>query len=199
VNEKIRYKIATLSQIIWWPTFWFIAYFIVRAEVEDNLSLPKDANARFIIAANHQSKLDPFVITGIIKPRFWRRLLPYRYITANQFLYSYLYIWLLWPLGGFPAYKTEREGWGLKHSELIHSMGQTLCIFPEGQRSKPNEIKPKHGLARIASLPNTYVIPINLQWYHNPRRVKVIIGSSYNADGLSSDEILKNIYNLSSK
>lgn len=195
-HEHWRGILATVGQIVWWPVFWFLANFICRAKVQNNLILPDDPEARFIIAANHQSRLDPFVITGVLGPRFWWRLMPYRYIAANLYLYNWGYTWLLWPLGGFPAQQTKWEGWGLKRAKQILIASQTVCIFPEGQRSLPNEVQPKRGVAVLANMPNTYVIPIKLSWQLNPRRVKVIIGQAYSAHRHPPKKILDTIYGL---
>lgn len=195
--ERFRRSIATVGQIIWFPAFWFLAYIICHARVTDNLRLPQDPEARFIVAANHQSMLDAFIITGVLAPRFWHRLLPYRYITANQYLYRPKFMWLLWPLGGFPAFPSKREAFGLDQAEKLLTLGQTVCIFPEGQRSLPNEIKPKRGVSVLANTPRTYVIPIKLHWHRRRKQVEVIIGQAYKAKGHSPDEILKTIYRLS--
>ncbi|MCX6729822.1 MAG: lysophospholipid acyltransferase family protein [Candidatus Saccharibacteria bacterium] len=195
--KRFRRTLAIVGQLIWFPAFWFLAYIICRAKVLNNLNLPSDPKARYIIAANHQSRLDAFIITGILSPRFWIRLLPYRYITANQYLYNPRFTWLLWPLGGFPAFHTKREGSGLEQAQKILISGQTVCIFPEGRRSRPYEEKPKRGVGVLANTPRTYVIPIKLQWRHKPRRVNVSIGKAYKAAGHTPDNILSTIYKLS--
>lgn len=194
--ERYRAVLATAGQMMLFPAFWILAYIICRARVNNGLELPSDPKARFIIAANHQSKLDAFVITGIIKPSLWLRLLPYRYITANQFLYNPRYAWLLWPLGGFPAYQTKRENGGLPKAQQILKMGQTVCIFPEGQRSRKYETTPKRGVAVLASMPDAYILPIKLQWHKRPRRVFVSLGKAYKAAGHTPDDILRTIYEL---
>lgn len=196
MREKFRSTLAASSQIVCYPTFWFLAYVLCRAKVKSNLVLSKNTQARFVIAANHQSRLDAFIITGILRPRLWSKLLPYRYITANQYLYSWGTGWILWPLGGFPAFPTKYEGWGLEQAQKILKSGQTVCIFPEGRRTRPHEEKPKRGISVLANWPNTYVIPIKLQWHHKPRRVFVSIGKAYKAVGDTPDSILNTIYKL---
>jgi 1-acyl-sn-glycerol-3-phosphate acyltransferase len=196
-SEQLRGVLATVGQIVCQPAFWFLAYIVCQAKVEYRLILPDDPKARFIIAANHQSRLDAFVITGILKPHFWRRLLPYRYITANQFLYGWATMWVCWPLGGFPAYPTTHEKWGLARAKQVLAAGQTVCIFPEGQRSIPQEILPKRGVAVLANTPHTYVIPIHLQWQRRRRHVELVVGQAYNASGRSAVEIMDTIYRLS--
>lgn len=195
--ERFRSVLATIGQIIWFPAFWLLAYIICHAKVTNNLKLPKDPDARFIIAANHQSMLDAFIITGVLAPRYWHRLLPYRYITANQYLYKPKFMWLLWPLGGFPAFPTTHEPYGLEQAQNLLESGQTVCIFPEGQRSLPNEIKAKRGVSVLANVPRTYVIPIKLHWHRRRKHVEVIIGQAYKAKGHTPDDILRTIYQLS--
>lgn len=197
--ENLRGTLAVFSQIICYPIFWFLAYVLSSAEVKDYLLFPDDKDAIFVIAANHQSRLDPFILTGIIRPKYWKHLLPYRYITANQYLYYPGFVWFLWPLGGFPSSATRIEEYGLKRALNIVNHKQTVCIFPEGQRSVPNEIEPKKGVAVLASIPNVYVIPIYIRW-QNPkiaRKVRITIGKPYRANGQSPQQIMKKIYNLS--
>jgi 1-acyl-sn-glycerol-3-phosphate acyltransferase len=197
VSERLRGNLATFGQIVCFPMFWFIAHVICHVKVQSELkTLPKGRKAHFIIAANHQSALDPFVITGVISPHFWSKLLPYRYITANQYLYKPKYIWFLWPLGGFPAYDTQREVWGLRRAQNILDSGQTVCIFPEGQRARKHEVKPKKGVSILANSPNTYIIPIKLKWQLKPRQVTLSIGKAYKAQGHTPDDILNKIYAL---
>lgn len=162
----------------------------------NQLVLPADTKARYIIAANHQSRLDAFVIAGIIGPRYWRQLLPYRYITANQYLYNWRTGWILWPLGGFPAFSKKRGTSGLKRAGQIFDLGQTIGIFPEGRRSRPRTVRPKNGVAVLADLPHAYIIPINVQWRHGPRRVKITVGAAYRPKQPSAEKILDTIYTL---
>jgi 1-acyl-sn-glycerol-3-phosphate acyltransferase len=194
--ESFRRYLALAAQILWVPAFWFMTYVVCRAKVRDNLQAPSHPGAHFVVAANHQSRLDPFVITGALGLRHARRLWTYRYITGNAYLYSPKFAWLLWPLGGFPAYPTKREGYGLEQAKKILNSGQTVCIFPEGRRSKPHEFEAKRGVSVLADMPKTYVIPIHLQWRLKPRGVTVTIGNAYNAASQSPDSILKTIYDL---
>jgi 1-acyl-sn-glycerol-3-phosphate acyltransferase len=196
VAERIRGVLASAGQIICFPIFWFLAFVICRGEVHGDLKLPKGRKLKFVIAANHQSALDPFVMTGVLAPKYWLQLLPYRYITANQYLYKPKYIWFLWPLGGFPAYPTRIEGWGLKRAQHILNQGQTICIFPEGQRALKHEVKPKRGVSVLASTDETFLLTIRLEWKRNPRKEDIHIGQAYTAQGHTPEKILDSIYSL---
>ncbi len=195
MTERLRGWLATVGQIIWYPAFWLLAHVICHTEVSNRLSLPANQRVHFVIAANHQSQLDAFIITGILGPRY-RRLWPYRYITANQYLYAPRFAWLLWPLGGFPAYSTKLELWGLDRAVRILKAHQTVCIFPEGQRASPHKIIPKRGVTALANLPDVYIIPIHLQWIKRRRLVKLSIGPAQPASGQTPQQIMDTIYNL---
>jgi 1-acyl-sn-glycerol-3-phosphate acyltransferase len=200
VGEFLRKYLAIAGQLLWYLPYWALAKFYCRADVTNRLTLPPKKTGgkkiQYVIAGNHQSRLDAFIITGILGPKYWRHLWPYRYITANQYLYSWYAWWILWPQGGFPAYPTNFEGYGLRQARKLTESGQTVCIFPEGQRAIPGEHKAKRGVGELANIPGTYIIPIKLQWQLNPRKITVIIGQAYDAEGQTPEQILQTIYAL---
>lgn len=187
-----------LLQILIWPVLYFLLKIVFRGKVKNNIILPKEAGARFVMAANHQSGLDPFMITASFRLRDIARLLPFRYMTANQHLYG-RYGWLLRPLGGFPAYSHPRYLSGLSRAEYVLNKTHTICIFPEGRRSLSGEAKAKPGVSLLARNTKTYIIPLHIQWTKRSswsRRVSITIGRPFRASDLSSQQILDRIYTL---
>ncbi len=194
----VFYK-ATGSQIFIWPICTLVLRLIFRGDVSSELKLPNKNGAKYIVTANHQSMLDPFVLTAAIPLKIFIKLLPFRYMTANQYVENGHSKWPLKILGSFPAFKTEKEDYGLKRADQILNSGQTLFIFPEGGRTLASDSKPKPGIALLASEPDTYIIPILIQWSKKSflRKVKISVGQAYEGRNHSAEAIMKSVYDLS--
>lgn len=182
--------LAAVLQLIIWLPLWLFVRLYCHGKVSNKLKL--NGRGHYLIAANHQSRLDPFVITGSLKFRQLFKLVPLRFITARSYLAFYKYGWLLWPLGGF----SNRSGALAEATGLLES-GQAVGIFPEGQRSRPGQQSPHRGVAVLANQAGTTLIPVNLNWQRSPRRAKVVVGSSFSGAGFDADQIMERIYRLS--
>src|SRR4029078_1016642 len=80
-----------------------------------------------IVAANHRSFLDPFVI-GATLP--WRR--PMNYVAKVELFERRWQGWLLSRLGAFPIRRGESDELAMETARLTVERGGTVCIFPEG-------------------------------------------------------------------
>ena len=65
-------------------------------------------------------------------------------------------------LGGFPAHYHEQKKYGLDKAKLVLKHNQTVFIFPTGMRTRKHIAKA--GIAILAKEPNTYLIPVYLDW-----------------------------------
>lgn len=133
-----------------------------------------------LLAANHESFLDPFLIGAGLRRR------P-RYIVWHTYYES---PWLGPPirlLGGFPSGNSRAHG-VLNAARAVLDAGQALEIFPEGERSSPGRVGPfARGFARLARVTRAPVTPIAIigsgnSWsrdrsWPRPARVEVIFGS----------------------
>jgi 1-acyl-sn-glycerol-3-phosphate acyltransferase len=188
-----------LSQLLIWPILEFLLRIVFRGIVIDNLILPNRKDIRYIVVANHQSVLDPFMLTVAISGRTLVRILPFRYMTANSYIERGLSGWLLKCLGAFPAFQTNTEAYGLEKGAQVLDLGQTLCMFPEGKRTLTKASPPKPGIAQLANLPNIYIIPILIEWSRAfpVRKLKITVGKAYTGMGYSAEAILASVYALS--
>lgn len=188
-----------LSQLLIWPILEFLLRIVFRGTVIDKLELPNKKEAHYIVVANHQSMLDPFMLTVAISGKTLVRLLPFRYMTANSYVERGISGWSLKCLGAFPAFPTHTEIYGLEKGARILDLGQTLCMFPEGKRTLAKASPPKPGIAQLANLPGTYIIPILIEWSQAfpVRKLKITVGKAYEGIGHPAEAILASIYTLS--
>ncbi len=133
-----------------------------------------------IVAANHRSFLDPFVI-GACLP--WRR--PMNYVAKVELFERRWQGWLLSRLGAFPIRRGESDEDSVETARQVVERGGTVCIFPEGTRIRTGSLAaPKRGVGRLALQTGAPVIPtavlgtehVRRGWRIRPRKVKVRLG-----------------------
>jgi 1-acyl-sn-glycerol-3-phosphate acyltransferase len=135
---------------------WPVLYGLFRLRARGRENLP--ATGGYILACNHVSSLDPWLVGLPLWPRRWLRFM------AKSELY-----W--WPLSlvlnGAGAFKVRR---GLGDREAIETAvqlareGHVIAMFPEGTRRrkglvKKHEPRPRSGAARIALEAGVPLIP----------------------------------------
>ena len=133
-----------------------------------------------IVAANHRSFLDPFVIGGTLP---WRR--PMNYVAKVELFERRWQGWLLSRLGAFPIRRGESDEESVETARMVVERGGTVCIFPEGTRIRSGSLAaPKRGVGRLALQTGAPVIPtavlgtehVRRGWRIRPRKVKVRLG-----------------------
>jgi glycerol-3-phosphate dehydrogenase (NAD(P)+) len=133
-----------------------------------------------IVAANHRSFLDPFVIGGCLP---WRR--PMNYVAKVELFERRWQGWILSRLGGFPIRRGEADEEAMETAQRLVERGGSVCIFPEGTRIRRGTLgDPKRGVGRLALRTGAPVIPtavlgtenVRRGWRIRPRKVKVRLG-----------------------
>jgi glycerol-3-phosphate dehydrogenase (NAD(P)+) len=133
-----------------------------------------------IVAANHRSFLDPFVI-GASLP--WRR--PMCYVAKRELFEKRWQGWLLSRCGAFPIRRGESDEEAMETARLVLERGGTVCIFPEGTRIRSGSLStPKRGVGRLALQTGASVLPVAVfgserirrGWRIRPRKVKLRMG-----------------------
>ena len=135
-----------------WPVLRTV--FRLRAEGKENL--PREGG--YVLAANHNSNLDPWPLGLPLWPRRFLRFM------AKSELY-----W--WPLnhiinagGGFPVRRGERDVEAINRAVDLAREGQVVAMFPHGTRQRKGLVKryqPKAhtGAARIALQAGVPLVP----------------------------------------
>jgi glycerol-3-phosphate dehydrogenase (NAD(P)+) len=132
-----------------------------------------------IIASNHRSFLDPFII-GLMSRR------PVYYVAKRELFKHRLFGWFISSLGAFPVDRGAADAEMVETARAILRRGDPLLIFPEGTRIRPGALgKPKRGVGRLVLESGAPVVPIALigteairnGWRIRPHKVRVRAGS----------------------
>ena len=131
-----------------------------------------------ILAANHRSFLDPFVI-GCLTRR------PVYYVAKKELFAHPVVGWLLNRLGAFPIDRGAGDQQAMDTARLILERGDCVVIFPEGTRRRPGPLgSPRRGVGRLALQTGAPVVPVAVLgteavrrgWRIRPHRVTLRCG-----------------------
>ena len=200
---KVFKKIPTIFQfLIWTPMRFLIALrYAVTISGQENLDLISPRQG-LIIAANHESLLDPIIIRTSL-PLLWSRA-PLYYISMPSEEYRHIPFFgrffgglLFRILGGHPAIKSGGNyKKSLKtHLRILRRRG-SVCIFPQGERNHEN-VRP--GVAYLAQNTNSAILPVHI--VYEKKIAKIIIGQPISLNkrkGLrrGAEEIMDKVYTL---
>jgi glycerol-3-phosphate dehydrogenase (NAD(P)+) len=131
-----------------------------------------------IIASNHRSFLDPFVIATMARR-------PMYYVAKQEMFTNRWRSWVLGALGAFPVVRGAGDADFIETAKAILARGDIVLIFPEGTRTRPGALgKPRRGVGRLALETGAPVIPIAIigtetvrrGWRIRPHKVRVRAG-----------------------
>jgi 1-acyl-sn-glycerol-3-phosphate acyltransferase len=131
-----------------------------------------------IIASNHRSFLDPFVI-GTMARR------PMYYVAKSELFRHRWQSWILSSLGAFPVVRGSGDADMIETAKAILDRGEIVLMFPEGTRIRPGSLgKPRRGVGRLALETGAPVVPMALigteavrrGWRIRPHKVRVRAG-----------------------
>ncbi len=168
VNPLVYWVARALLQPI------FLVYFRMQRIGMEHI--PKDG--ALIIAANHRSFMDPWVI-GMMLRR------PIYYVAKAELFHQRAIAWLLSSLGAFPVDRGNGDRDAMDAARRILERGDVVVIFPEGTRTRPGALgAPKRGVGRLALETGAAVVPIALigteavrnGWRIRPHKVRIRAG-----------------------
>jgi glycerol-3-phosphate dehydrogenase (NAD(P)+) len=175
-RHGVNWPLYLLARVFMTP--FFLVYFRWTRTGRDHARV----KGGLIVAANHRSFLDPFVIGGALP---WRR--PMNYVAKVELFERRWQGWLLSRLGAFPIRRGESDELAMETARLAVARGGTVCIFPEGTRIRRGTLAaPKRGVGRLALQTGAPVVPtavfgsehVRRGWRIRPRKVKVRFGKA---------------------
>jgi glycerol-3-phosphate dehydrogenase (NAD(P)+) len=163
--------------------YWFVRAFLqpffrlyFRTERLGREHIP--ASGSVLLAANHRSFCDPFLIS-ICMPR------PLRFVAKRELFDRRWKARLLLALGAFPIERGESDELAMETARIILEGGGAVGIFPEGTRVRPGPLgEPKRGVGRLALETGAPVVPVAITgsedirrgWRIRPRKVRIRCG-----------------------
>ena len=132
-----------------------------------------------IVAANHRSFLDPFVIATMARR-------PMHYVAKKELFTRSWTSWILSALGAFPVDRGAGDAEMIETAKAILARGEIVLIFPEGTRTRPGSLgSPRRGVGRLALETGAPVVPVAVigtagvrrGMRIRPRKVRIRAGS----------------------
>lgn len=182
------------SGLVYWPVrftlqTYFLLYFRMKRTGLEHV--PK--RGPVIIASNHRSFLDPFII-GTIARR------PMHYVAKREIFFHPVVSWILSALGAFPVARGQGDAQMIDTAKELLARGEIVLIFPEGTRTRPGPLgRARRGVGRLALETGAPVVPVSVigteavrkGWRVRPHKVRVRIGPplSFEQVGESSRDL----------
>lgn len=126
------------------PAFWKVRVFNRHLE-------PTQGGAIYI--SNHQSFLDPMLMSFALQR-------PMNYMARDTLFTSPMFRWLISSLNSFPVRRGTADTRAIKEAIRRLKNGGTLCIFPEGTRTRDGTIGPfLPGISVLAQRAAAWTVP----------------------------------------
>jgi glycerol-3-phosphate dehydrogenase (NAD(P)+) len=162
-HERTRTK--GVNTLLFWAAravFGVALQFYFSLERTGRKNIPKTGPV--ILAANHRSFLDPFIVGCCIRR-------PVYFVAKKELFEKRWQGWVLNRLGAFPIKRGEADEESMETARAVLERGAAVVIFPEGTRIRKGPLRrPKRGVGRLALETGAPVIPVAILGSDRARR-----------------------------
>jgi 1-acyl-sn-glycerol-3-phosphate acyltransferase len=153
---------------------FFLVYFRLARVGSEHL--PR--TGPLLLASNHRSFLDPFVIGTLVRR-------PVYYMAKRELFEKRWQAWILNALGAFPVDRGAGDRDAMDTARAILLRGDCVVVFPEGTRVRPGPLgSPRRGIGRLALETGAPVAPVAVIGSDavrrgcriRPRKVRIRVG-----------------------
>jgi 1-acyl-sn-glycerol-3-phosphate acyltransferase len=177
LHQRVRTK--GVNPVVYWlvrgilQPFFHLYFRLSRIGREH---IPMDGPV--ILACNHRSFLDPFVIATCARR-------PMYYVAKKELFDRPWQAWILNALGAFPVDRGNGDASMLDSAKAILQRGDAVMIFVEGTRVRPGPLgRPRRGVGRLALETGAPVVPVAVigtegirkGWRIRPHKVRIRCG-----------------------
>src|SRR3982751_730713 len=168
-----------VNPLVYWISRAFVEPFCLvyfRMSRIGREHIPREGGV--IIAANHRSFLDPFVIGTLVRR-------PIYFVAKSELFHRRFPAWFLSSLGAFPVDRGNNDRDAMETARKILERGDVVVIFPEGTRTRPGPLgQPKRGVGRLALETGAPIVPVAVigteairnGWRIRPHKVRLRVG-----------------------
>jgi 1-acyl-sn-glycerol-3-phosphate acyltransferase len=168
-TDLSRYYKRTREKGVNKAIFWTVRA-VLGAAIQVYFSLERNGRKNIpkkgpvILASNHRSFLDPFVIGCLVRR-------PVYFVAKKELFEKRWQGWILNRLGAFPVKRGESDEESMATARGVLERGGALVIFPEGTRHRNGPLgRPKRGAGRLALETGAPVVPIAVMGSDRARR-----------------------------
>jgi glycerol-3-phosphate dehydrogenase (NAD(P)+) len=143
-----------VNSLVYWPARFLIkaavlVYFRLRRLGREHIP-----DGGVILASNHRSFLDPFVIGCCVgRPVF--------FVAKRELFRNPLVGWFLNCMGAFPVRRGESDEESVATALELLARGEAVVVFPEGTRIPSGSLgRPRRGVGRLALQSGAPVVPV---------------------------------------